>query len=153
MQFEGLRTPPLDARSPRIPSPLPLFLLPRSSPLTLIPSSVRSTMLGRNVSLTGETKIMFMGSSSTEIIFHISATAWALWGSKSDFFPSLCQWETSWERKQIGLLERWPDAAVGGSLCVWVCCCMFIVCVRAHHEGGRRKGKDKKRESERIETE
>ena len=60
--------------------PLVLLLLFSFTPLTLISSSVRSTMLGRNVSLTGETKIMFMGSSSTEIIFHISATPWALWG-------------------------------------------------------------------------
>lgn len=32
---------------------------------------------------------MFMGSSSTEIIFHISATAWVLWGSQSDFLLSV----------------------------------------------------------------
>lgn len=101
---------------------------------------------------------MFMGLSSTEIIFHISATAWALWGSKSDFFffPSLCQWETSWERKQIGLLERWPDAAVGGSLCVWVCCRVFIVCVRARgrkteREGQNERGREREREQKQNE--
>lgn len=85
----GVKHSPVGHKALEDPFPLPLFPPPSIIPLTLIPSSVRSTMLGRNVSLTGETKIMFMGSSSTEIIFHISATAWALWGSKSDFFLSV----------------------------------------------------------------
>lgn len=81
MKVSSVVSEALEDSSPPSSLPPPPFF----SPLTLISSSVRSTMLGRNVSLTEETKIMFMGSSSTEIIFHISATAWALWGSKFDF--------------------------------------------------------------------
>lgn len=80
----GVTDSPVVCKALEDPSPVPLpptyFFNSSHSCLPL-----RSTMLGRNVSLTGETKIMFMGSSSTEIIFHISAIAWALWGSKSDF--------------------------------------------------------------------
>lgn len=117
MQFEGWRTPLFYTGPWRIPSP---FLL--SSSLTFISSSVRFTMLGINVSLTGETKIMFMGSSSTGIIFHISATAWALWGSKSDFLLSVPMGNI------MGKRTDWIVIGMAWRSCGRVLLCLGVLC-------------------------
>lgn len=136
-QFEGWRTPLLYARPWRIP---PLFLSSSSSlvrPLNLISSSVRSTMLGRNVSLTGETKIMFMGSSSTEIIFHISATAWALWGSKSDFLLPVPMGNI------MGKKTDWIVREMAWRSCgrLFLCLGVLLLCAYIIKTGSTREGK------------
>lgn len=100
-------------------------------------------MLGRNVSLTGETKIMFMGSSSTEIIFHISATAWALWGSKSDFLlpvpmGNIMGKKTDWIVREMA----WRSCG-RLFLCLGVLLlCAYIIKTGSTREGKRRQNKN-----------
>lgn len=130
---------PEDSSPPSSLPPPPFF-----SPLTLISSSVRSTMLGRNVSLTEETKIMFMGSSSTEIIFHISATAWALWGSKFDFLlpvpmGNIMGKKTDWIVREMA----WRSCG-RPLLCLGVLLC---ACMHVYHERGRPRQLQRGRES------
>lgn len=65
---------------------------------------------------------MFMGSSSTEIIFHISATAWDLWGSKSAFLlpvpmGNIMGKKTDWIVGRDVLTQLWASLFMFGCVC------------------------------------